>query len=635
MKSSFGKLRRFATLHKSDNTKEKLEILPPARLDDLAQVSKDMESMKNCYDSLLSAAAATANSAFEFSESLQEMGSCLMEKSTVHADEESGRFLSMLGQVQLDLQKHVDSYRSHIFLTITTPSDSFLNELRNVEEMKKQCDEKRDAIEYMLSQQRERGKSKSGKGDNLSLQQLQSASEQYEEEANLCFFRLKSLKQGQSRNLLTQAARHHMAQLNFFRKGLKSLEAVDSHVKRVAAEQHIDCQFSETADDVEDGEDDSEDGYINKYDGEVSFDHRKSTMDMDLSTSGNSMEVDDLILSYHAQNTEANIERRQDDFHVPTREHRVSSHSAPIFAEKKSNPAEKIRQMQHASVSRPNSYVLPTPSDVKGAAVPRGKPAGYVGPNHNLSHSSPLEQRKQETRPAAELKDGKHNGFSQLPPPLTECHMPDIEKFKRQAFSGPLMSKPMSKKHVLSASGPISSSELPNLLSRSAKPTSSPKVSPTASPPPVSSPRISELHELPRPPINKPAKSPGLVGHSAPLVFRSHESTTANKIPSTASPLPVPPLIIPRSFSIPSSSERAMTHNMAKMLQQPRCSSIGEEVSSPPLTPMSLTNLKSVTSIAAAVSHSDPVRGKCCAILIEKPLSPCHYFSTDLLINHH
>lgn len=106
--------------------------------------------------------------------------------------------------------------------------------------MKKQCDEKRfavfwfwdkifslrkfiilwilctafrDAYEYMLAQQRERGKSKSGKGENFALQQLQSAREQYEEEADLCFFRLKSLKQGQSRNLLTQAARHHMAQV--------------------------------------------------------------------------------------------------------------------------------------------------------------------------------------------------------------------------------------------------------------------------------------------------------------------------------------------------------------------------------------------------------------------------------------
>lgn len=65
----------------------------------------------------------------------------------------------------------------------------------------------------MMMQQREKGKSKSGKVDNLSLQQIQRAHDEYEEEATLCVFRLKSLKQGQSRSLLTQAARHHAAQV--------------------------------------------------------------------------------------------------------------------------------------------------------------------------------------------------------------------------------------------------------------------------------------------------------------------------------------------------------------------------------------------------------------------------------------
>lgn len=315
----------------------------------------------------------------------------------------------------------------------------------------------------------------------------------------------------------------------------------------------------------------------------------------------------------------AKLEKKRGDFHFPPREHRVSSHSAPIFAEKKFDTAEKVRQMQPLSHPKPNSYVLPTPSDVKSMNVPRSKPIGFVVASHNLSHSSPLEQRKHESRSALELKDGKHNGFSQLPSPLTEGLVSDIEEFKRQAFSGPLTSKPVSKKPILSASGPISSSELPHLLSRSAKPSSSPKVSPAASPPLVSSPKISELHELPRPPVNKPAKSSALVGHSAPLAFRNQVSSTANKIPSTASPLPAPPLIVPRSFSIPSSSQRAMAFNMAKILEYPSVSSTTEEVSSPPLTPISLANMKPVTSIAAAVSNTGPLRGKFHTILVTVP----------------
>jgi HD-like signal output (HDOD) protein len=80
----------------------------------------------------------------------------------------------------------------------------------------------------MIAQQKEKGKSKSGKGENITLQHLHAAHAEYEEEATLCAFRLKSLKQGQSRSLLTQAARHHAAQvlLNFRPFSFKSLRSL-------------------------------------------------------------------------------------------------------------------------------------------------------------------------------------------------------------------------------------------------------------------------------------------------------------------------------------------------------------------------------------------------------------------------
>lgn len=74
----------------------------------------------------------------------------------------------------------------------------------------------RDVYEYMIKRQKEKGRSRSGKGESFSVQQIQLAREEYDEEATLFIFRLKSLKQGQSRSLLTQAARHHAAQVFFF-----------------------------------------------------------------------------------------------------------------------------------------------------------------------------------------------------------------------------------------------------------------------------------------------------------------------------------------------------------------------------------------------------------------------------------
>lgn len=67
----------------------------------------------------------------------------------------------------------------------------------------------REVYEYMAK------RGKGGKGENFTSQQLQAAREDYEEMARLCIFRVQSLKQGQCRSLLTQAARHHGAQVSF------------------------------------------------------------------------------------------------------------------------------------------------------------------------------------------------------------------------------------------------------------------------------------------------------------------------------------------------------------------------------------------------------------------------------------
>ena len=78
-------------------------------------------------------------------------------------------------------------------------------------------------------------------------------------------------------------------QLNFFRKGLKSLEAIEPHVRQVTEQQHIDYQFSGLEDD--DGED-GEIAYDPNEDGELSFDYRAHEKGLDVSSaSRNSMEV--------------------------------------------------------------------------------------------------------------------------------------------------------------------------------------------------------------------------------------------------------------------------------------------------------------------------------------------------------
>ncbi|XP_004492994.1 uncharacterized protein At2g33490-like isoform X2 [Cicer arietinum] len=627
MKSSFSKLKRIA-LHKTVS-KEKKELHPSVMFDELALAAKYMQEMRDCYDSLLAAAAATENSAYEFSESLQEMGTCLLEKTALNDDNESGKVLGMLGNVQLDLQKLVDSYRSHVALTITRPSESLLNELRTVEDMKRQCDEKREVYEYMIAQQKEKGKSKSGKGESITLQQLQAAHGEYEEEATLCAFRLKSLKQGQSRSLLTQAARHHAAQLNFFRKGLKSLEAVEPHVRVVAEQQHIDYQFSGLEDDDKGSFEDDGNEYEVTEGSELSFNYRSNKDGTyNVSTSPNSAEVEESgrsnIRASTTETAETSLDKNHGDFKVSNRDRRVSF-SAPIYAEKKFDPAEKVRQLLSSSAAKPNAYVLPTPVDIKEAKTSSAPRLSASGSSHDLWHSSPLDDKKNGkdfvdgklSEPAVPrahsiLKESNSDTTStQLPRPSTEgqslpqvdiFNVSDTKKIKRQAFSGPLTNKPLSVKPI---SGGFPRMPIPQ--------PSSPKASPGASPPLVSSPRISELHELPRPPGNQTSKATKSfrVGHSAPLVSRNPEHPATNKFPpvvsSSASPLPTPPIIVSRSFSIPSSSQRSTVLNVTnKYLHTHQIPEKVEEAASPPLTPLS----QRASALPGLASHSSEIQGR-------------------------
>lgn len=65
----------------------------------------------------------------------------------------------------------------------------------------------------MLLAPRGKGRSRHSKCETFSSKELQAAQTDYEDEAAQFVFRLKSLKKGQFQSLLTQAARHHVAQV--------------------------------------------------------------------------------------------------------------------------------------------------------------------------------------------------------------------------------------------------------------------------------------------------------------------------------------------------------------------------------------------------------------------------------------
>ncbi|XP_071736394.1 uncharacterized protein At2g33490-like isoform X2 [Rutidosis leptorrhynchoides] len=514
MKSPLKKLRgglhmmTRLNLHHHHNT-------PVNQLDELSQASQDLLDMKDCYDSLLSSAAATTNSAYEFSESLREMGDCLLEKTSLNDDEDTGRALLMLGKVQFQIQKLVDSYRSHISQTITVPSESLLNELRIVEDMKKQCDDKRMLYDEMKLRHKDRKWLGSNKGDRVSSNQVRAAHEAFEDDATLFVFRMKSLKGGQSRSLLTQAARHHAAQMCFFRKALNALETIEPHVQSVAKSQHIDYQFSGLEDDdrdsvfltdEEDEEDESDDEFVN---GELSFDYQRNNPKIPVSSSEHSIELNSADLTFPQVAPINSVKPRKPLWNSSTYNisANVGSKSAPLSS------APKLEHLRQSSVRKLNTYVLPTPLET----TPRFQTQTS---STNMWHSSPLEREKYDEKgrlSGLNTLNESNNKSKPIPLPSPIKHATDpwssfgTKNVKRYAFSGPVGTSP----NLHQSSSSVQSASF------------------------VSSPKISELHELPRPPPNY-VKKPNLkAGFSAPLVtFKDSDGTIKSpKFPVRARPI--------------------------------------------------------------------------------------------------
>jgi hypothetical protein len=243
--------------------------------------------------------------------------------------------------------------------------------------------------------------------------------------------------------------------------------------------------------------------------------------------------------------------------------------------------------LRRSATRKLNTYVLPTPSDVRAAPqiVPGNLNSGSLPESKGAFHSSPLKP----SADMGEVRDNKLPSPTRLSmtqsvlkesntntaetrkvPPLSDLALPGYydsktpdKKVKRGSFSGPIASRPRSTENIDVVS-------VPHRHSSSHHPAVHVRVSPNTSPPPISSPKIKELHELPRPPVNssKNTTFSNLVAHSAPLVpnsaslapkvhdhFRSRQ--TPPSAPQTASPLPTPPPgSIARSFSIPSRALR-------------------------------------------------------------------------------
>lgn len=297
------------------------------------------------------------------------------------------------------------------------------------------------------------------------------------------------------------------------------------------------------------------------------------------------------------------------------------SQSAPIFADKKVDLAEN-KETLPAAARKFHSYVLPMPLN------DRNQNTTHTTASHretkdvkspSLWYSSPLEAKipvkdvkeselPNRTMPSKnKILGGRKicsdptmmpSYFSEKPsvPQSNRQANFGTTKYNRQAFSGPLTSKPFSSRPIISPAEYRHTTKFPPVASLASqwmpKPQSSTpqKVAPRTSLP-VPSPMISELHELPRPPIGseKMTGPAGLIGYSGPLVSRNQAFAVKNNMPSSlpgnVHPLPTPLGQMSRSFSIPANSQRIPLIRVSRLLETPQNTVKIEEITSPPITP--------------------------------------------------
>eukprot|EP00249_Psilotum_nudum_P023808 c28987_g2_i1 orf=564-2393(+) len=545
MKSSLRKLRDFAlSKHAS---KGKISTVFSEFLQEHGEVIKgmrDVEDMQAQYEGLLTAAQIISSSAFDFSRSLQDMASYMVETFGQIGDGETGHIFSMLGKVQYEVSKLLDLYAANVSQTIINPIEILLNELQHVEDMKGQYDEKRYLYNHLRAQ-KPKGKIKNGKGDAID-KQLLSAKEELDELAMILGFRLQSFKQGRRLSLITQAVRYHTAQMNLFRKSLASLNVVEPLAAQLAQEHNIDRTLSEDVV-VHDHQNDVQDGAFALANGNES----------ESSCSPKSVQV-----------SEAEADKFEES-RMLLRKWEGTSKSAPIL------PAlyyqtDFVEKVEEISLDKPvQKYALPSPS------VPlarNGKAAVLIPTQPDIPNKAmcPLDvvtnselYSKQSSEAfqsgihicsahngTLDLKESEHSVDPSKWNQKTDLGVNGVHNLRtsrRYSHSGPLLAQPWVhyKRTSVGNSGlpphPVDPLYKSGPLSRPpmSRTFVSPRISPSMSPPHLSPPRISELHKLPPPPGTKLISTKtSLVPHSAPLVKQNQDTPpkTGPLSPSPSSP---------------------------------------------------------------------------------------------------
>ncbi|KAL2651848.1 hypothetical protein R1flu_019976 [Riccia fluitans] len=211
-----------------------------------SEASKEMQELRDLrkqYEGLFEASNLVSVRALDFSNAIQQLAAYLINTFGSIEDGETGKVFKIVGRVQSEMSKNLEVYAAQVQQTLTDPTETLLSELQNVEDSRRQHDEKRQLYEQLRARI-VKGRPKNGKAEAFADQQLQVVKDEFDKLSMFVNARLVSLEQGRPRSLITQAARHHTAQMHLFSRGHAALQAVEPYMRQVARERNIDREIS-------------------------------------------------------------------------------------------------------------------------------------------------------------------------------------------------------------------------------------------------------------------------------------------------------------------------------------------------------------------------------------------------------
>lgn len=562
LKSPFRKLRQFGW--SKQGAKEAQDSTEEGPLPSVAKCMQDAMELRIKYEGLLTNGQIISGAAYDFSRSLQDMASYMVETFGEVIDQEIGNIFSLLAKVQFEMSKLLDLFAAHVSKTIIKPTELLMTKIQQAEIMKDEYDEERKL--YVLSRI-EKGRTKRGK---VNLGHVMDE-ESVQRKANLLNLYMQSLKRGQSENLVTQAVKYHSAHMHLFSKGFASVNAVEPMIRQVALDRIIDTTLSEEIVFV--------DGlmYASEIDLKEKVQSNEFESDSAVSSPRNPLGEQTEPPNYLSDSSEEFYPRRS----------AVTSKSAPISPLMYHRREAKNLQESALDNESVTMYALPSPLNESGGHIGNKTSkkferhsdllhkrlenfAGDILEASKVTHKSDMSVNQhspqkgqlvhgwQQDRSDSKVSPNNKLSFFVDGTHDDDMKKPIVEKSRRYTQSGPLVDRPSyNKPRYANVRSPVPLyEEYTPMLYKSGPISRSPLLSYTTcnlSPPPSSMPSISELHKLPLPPpgYTTPPKSPSHasspITHSAPLGKWKQEGLYKS---GQVSPLPSPALMT-RSLSIP------------------------------------------------------------------------------------